>query len=274
VKLATFSAGGPPQPGLVTARGVVAIGDLAPSMRHVIEDFERLRPSLERRLGDEPVPGARLLAPIRPGKILCSTNLYASQADAHGQAAPLLMTLKSTESVAEQTHVVLPDTFEPWAFFPEAELGLVIKGPAAKQVSAANWRHAVFGYTCVVDVMARGGDTMFGRDYWVSKSDSLCPIGPWITTLDEVGDPNALRVQSWQNGFPAQSYSTADAQYTLGQQLEFITSVMTLYTGDVIACGTDPSGARAMQDGDQIEVEVDNVGRLAVVVAVAARVAA
>ena len=260
MKLATFLADGRPQPGLMTPDGVVPIGDLAPSLREVIDQFDQLRPRLEQRLNNEPVQVATLLAPIRPGKILCSTNRYAAE----GEVPPLLMTLKSTESVAEQ--IVLPDTFEPWDFFPEAELGLVMKGPA-KQLSADNWHHAVFGYTCVVDVMARGGETMFGRDYWVSKSDTLCPIGPWITTLDEIPDPNALRVQSWQNGFPAQAYSTADAQYTLGQQLEFITSVMTLYTADVVACGTDPEGALPLQAGDHVEVEIGPLGRLSVGVA-------
>jgi 2-keto-4-pentenoate hydratase/2-oxohepta-3-ene-1,7-dioic acid hydratase in catechol pathway len=260
VKLGSCSANGTSQPCLVTPRGIVAIGDLAASLRELIDNFDRLRARLEERLNTEPVKGATLLAPIRPGKILCSTNVYAAQ----GEAPPLLMTLKSSESVAEQ--IVLPDTFEPWDFFPEAELGIVVKG-RAKQLSANDWRQAVFGYTCVVDVMARGGDTMFGRDYWVAKSDTLCPIGPWITTLDEVADPNALRVQSWQNGFPAQSYSTVDAQYTLGQQLEFITSVMTLYTVDVLACGTDPEGALPLQAGDHVEVEIEALGRLSVRVA-------
>jgi 2-keto-4-pentenoate hydratase/2-oxohepta-3-ene-1,7-dioic acid hydratase in catechol pathway len=264
VRLATFTTGGAAQPGLVTPVGIVPIGDLVPSLPEVIAELDRLRPVLEQRLHGEPVAGARLLAPIRPGKILCSTNLYASQADV--QAAPLLMTLKSTESVAEQTRVVLPETFEPWDFFPEAELGLIIKGPA-KQVNAANWRSAVFGYTCVVDVMARGGETMFGRDYWVSKSDTLCPLGPWITTLDEVTEPEALRVQSWQNGAPAQDFRLAQGQHTIASQVELITSVMTLYSGDVIACGTDPSGARPMHGGDQVEVEIEPLGRLSVSVA-------
>jgi 2-keto-4-pentenoate hydratase/2-oxohepta-3-ene-1,7-dioic acid hydratase in catechol pathway len=261
VKLATFLADGTPRPGLVARNGIVSLSDVASSLREVIDNFEQLRPRLAERLKDERVQGAKLLPPIRPGKILCSTNRYAAQGD---DTPPLLMTLKSTESVGEQ--IMLPETFEPWDFFPEAELGLVIKGPA-KQLTANNWQQAVFGYTCVVDVMARGGDTMFGRDYWVSKSDGLCPIGPWITTLDEVEDPNALRVQSWQNGFPAQSYSTVDAQYTLGQQLEFITSVMTLYTGDVVACGTDPEGALPLQAGDHVEVEIEALGRLSVGVA-------
>jgi 2-keto-4-pentenoate hydratase/2-oxohepta-3-ene-1,7-dioic acid hydratase in catechol pathway len=260
VKLATFVLDGAPQPGLVTRQGIVAIGDLAPSLREVIDNYDQLRAGLEERLEAQRVAGAQLVAPIRPGKILCSTNRYAAE----GEAAPLLMTLKSTESVAEQ--IRLPETFEPWDFFPEAELGIVIKGPA-KQLTADNWQTAVFGYTCVVDVMARGGDTMFGRDYWVSKSDSLCPIGPWISTLDELVDPHALRVQSWQNGFPAQSYSTGDAQYTLGQQLEFVTSVMTLHTADVVACGTDPEGSLALKAGDHVEVEIEALGRLSVGVA-------
>ena len=112
---------------------------------------------------------------------------------------------------------------------------------------------------------------MFGRDYWVSKSDTLCPIGPWITTADEIADPQALRVQSWHNATPVQDYATSSGQYSLAAQIAFITSVMTLRSGDIIASGT-AGGARPMQGGDQLEIEVEGVGRLRV--GVRAKVAA
>jgi 2-keto-4-pentenoate hydratase/2-oxohepta-3-ene-1,7-dioic acid hydratase in catechol pathway len=265
MKLATLTDG---QPALVTPRGIVPVGDVASNMRVLIDRFGELQAKLRQRESDgAALEGARLGPPIVPGKILCSTNRFATD----DEPTPLLMTLKSAESIiGPDQSMLLPDTFEAWDLYPEAELGLVIKGPA-KQLIEQNWQQAVFGYTCVIDVMARGGDPMYGRDYWVSKSDTLCPIGPWITTADEIGDAEQLCVQSWQNGQPAQDYSTAMAQYSLARQIEFITSVMTLESGDVIAAGT-AGGARPMQDGDQVEIELQRLGRLRV--GIKARVAA
>src|SRR5262249_9933904 len=140
-----------------------------------------------------PVTEVRLLAPLpRPGKIVCSTAVYGSESE----KAPLLFTLKSAESViGPGDRVQLPAVSSEWIFVPEAELGLVIRGPA-KAVRAADWRSAVFGYTCVIDVMAQG-DQQFGRDFWLAKSDTLGPLGPCIVTADEIADPQALRVQSF-----------------------------------------------------------------------------
>src|SRR5437762_2845024 len=80
----------------------------------------------------------------------------------------------------------------------------VFRGPA-RRVQAADWRAAVFGYTCVIDVMARG-DTQFGRDFWLAKSDTLGPLGPCIVTADEIPDPAALHVTSFVNGQLSQDY--------------------------------------------------------------------
>jgi 2-keto-4-pentenoate hydratase/2-oxohepta-3-ene-1,7-dioic acid hydratase in catechol pathway len=200
----------------------------------------------------------RLLAPLpRPSKILCATG---------GSGQPLLMTLKSAESVIGPGETIqLPDVSDDWHFVPEAELGLVMRGPA-KSVTAANWRSAVFGYTCVVDVMARG-DTMFGRDFWLAKADTLGPLGPCIVTADEVGDPNALRVQSFLNGAPLQDYSTSEVEFTAPQLVEFATTVMTLYSGDVIACGTPAQDLRPLKNGDSLEVTIEPIGKLALHVA-------
>jgi 2-keto-4-pentenoate hydratase/2-oxohepta-3-ene-1,7-dioic acid hydratase in catechol pathway len=171
------------------------------------------------------------------------------------------MTLKSPESVIGPDETIqLPDVGAEWQFVPEAELGLVIRGPA-KSVTAANWRSAVFGYTCVVDVMARG-DTMFGRDYWLAKADTLGPLGPCIVTADELGDPNALRVQSFLNSAPLQEYSTSDAEFSVPQLVEFATTVMTLYSGDIIACGTPPQDLHPLKDGDSLDIVIESIGKL------------
>jgi 2-keto-4-pentenoate hydratase/2-oxohepta-3-ene-1,7-dioic acid hydratase in catechol pathway len=256
-----------PAVGLLTPRGIVAIPDVE-RIEQIIDTFADRRADLERLANDGPavpVASVRLMSPLpRPGKILCSTAVY-------GEAAPLLMTLKSAESVVgpEQT-VQLPNVdATAWHFVPEAELGLVIHGPA-KDVTANNWPSAVFGYTCVIDVMARG-DTTFGRDFWLAKADTLGPLGPCIVTADEVPDPNLLRIRSWQNGQPRQDFinSSTGAAFPIGQQVEFATTIMTLHTGDVIACGTNPEGLQPLHHGDRIDVEIEHVGRLSVGVGVA-----
>jgi 2-keto-4-pentenoate hydratase/2-oxohepta-3-ene-1,7-dioic acid hydratase in catechol pathway len=87
--------------------------------------------------------------------------------------------------------VRLPDFSVPWMFMHEAELALVLRGPA-RAVSEQDWRQYVFGYTCMMDITGRGeGRSTWGRGTWIGKSfDTFCPIGPCITTADEVEDPN------------------------------------------------------------------------------------
>lgn len=216
---------------------------------------------------DAGIPLARvhLLPPVpRPGKIVVTTAIYG----ASEPAPPLLATLKSAESVVGPGETVrLPAVDASWQFVPQAALGLLIRGPA-KDVPAGQWQRAVFGYTCVIDVMARG-DQQFGRDYWLSKSDTLGPVGPCIVTVDEIPDPSRLRVRSWQNGTPAQDFSVADASHPISEQIEFVTTVMTLHSGDVLVCGSSPHGQRPLTDGDAVEVEIDTIGRLAVNIAAA-----
>ncbi len=268
MKLVLWESPDGPTPGMLTQRGIVAVPD-AESLEQLIDSFADRRADLERLAREGaaiPLDSVRLLPPLpRPGKILCSTAAYTP---ANTDPAPLLMTLKSAESVIGPDETVhLPKVDDSWQFVPEAELGLVIRGPA-KDVKAIYWQSAVFGYTCVIDVMARG-DTTFGRDFWLAKADTLGPLGPCIVTADEFADPNALRIRSWQNGQPRQDFinSSAEAAYTVGQQVEFATTVMTLYTGDVIACGTSPNGLQPLVDGDRVDVEIEGIGRLSVVVA-------
>jgi 2-keto-4-pentenoate hydratase/2-oxohepta-3-ene-1,7-dioic acid hydratase in catechol pathway len=263
MRLVTFEAAdGSATPGVLTEEGAISLSDLAASMEEVIDRFDELRPSIERLAAGTPLENVRLLAPLpRPGKILCATG---------GSGQPLLMTLKSAESVIGPDETIqLPDVSDEWHFVPEAELGLVIRGPV-KFVTAANWRSAVFGYTCVVDVMARG-DATFGRDYWLAKADTLGPLGPCIVTADEVSDPNALRVQSFVNDAPLQDYSTRDAEFSVPQLVEFATTVMTLYSGDIIACGTPAQDLRPLKDGDSLEVVIGPIGKLSLRVATRAR---
>jgi 2-keto-4-pentenoate hydratase/2-oxohepta-3-ene-1,7-dioic acid hydratase in catechol pathway len=260
--------------GVLTDDGVVALQDFT-SLEPIIDGFDALRSGVERVMSNGtpvPVSEVQLLPPLpRPGKILCSTATYSASRGA--ERSPLLFTLKSAESVIGPGQTVhLPSVGEEWQFVAEAELGLVIRGPV-KSVKAADWRNAVFGFTCVIDVMARG-DTQFGRDFWLAKSDTLGPLGACIVTADEIADPASMRVHSFINGEPAQSYAIADADYSIGEQLELASTIMTLHTGDVLACGTSHDGLRPLTNADNIRVEIEGVGDLQVQVAATAGVRA
>jgi len=158
-------------PGLLTERGVISLADAVErrhtpqlTMQGLIDRFERLRPAAERLAAQGealPLASVRLRAPLpRPGKILCCIANYWEHAQR--EARPLNMFLKNPEAVVGPGDTItLPEFTEPWIFMHEAELALVIKGPA-KKVSQANWRSAVFGYTCLIDVSARGE----GRRTW------------------------------------------------------------------------------------------------------------
>ena len=179
-----------PSPGLLTDRGVVSIADIVErghtpqqTMQRLIDTFDGAQPALKRTLaeGDAlPLGSVRLRAPLpRPGKILCCIANYWEHAQR--EARPLNMFLKNPEAVVGPNDtIVLPEFTEPWIFMHEAELALVIKGPV-KKVTQANWQSAVFGYTCLIDVSARGE----GRRTWKA--------GSWLGNVTSLSWTSATR---------------------------------------------------------------------------------
>ncbi|HEY1363117.1 MAG TPA: fumarylacetoacetate hydrolase family protein [Xanthobacteraceae bacterium] len=283
MKLALFEArgGGEVLPGLLTERGIVGIAGEVKlghtpqlTMQGIIDDFERLRPALQRlAAGGQAVPldAVRLRPPLpRPGKILaCIANYWEH---AQREARPLNMFMKNPDAVVGPGDtIVLPEFTVPWIFMHEAELALVIKGPA-KMVKAADWRRAVFGYTAMIDVSAReeGRRTWPATPLtsWLGKSfDTFAPIGPCIATADEVDDPNNLIVRFWNDGQLRHNYNTDDMEHRVPALVEFATAVMTMNSGDLIACGTNHEGLGALQDGEVVEVEIEKIGRMRLSVA-------
>jgi 2-keto-4-pentenoate hydratase/2-oxohepta-3-ene-1,7-dioic acid hydratase in catechol pathway len=275
MKLVLFQRSGQdePVPGLLTERGIVDISDLAErrhtpqlTMQHLIDGFDPLRPALERRAaaGDAlPLDSVRLRAPLpRPGKILCCIANYWEHAQR--EARPLNMFLKNPEAVVGPGDtILLPEFTEPWIFMHEAELALVIKGPA-KNIGQADWRRALFGYTCLIDVSARGeGRRTWKAGSWLGKSfDTFAPLGPCITTADEIPEPNDLVVRFWNDGQLRHNYNTDDMEHRVPELVEFASAIMTLNTGDVIACGTNHEGLGALQDGETVEIEIERIGRM------------
>ena len=267
-----------PVPGLLTDRGVVDISRAVErshtpqlTIERLIDAFDRLRPALGRQAAEDealPLGSVRLRAPLpRPGKILCCIANYWEHAQR--QPRPLNMFLKNPEAVVGPGDtIVLPEFTEPWIFMHEAELALVIKGPA-KKVSQANWRSAVFGYTCLIDVSARGeGRRTWKAGSWLGKSfDTFAPVGPCIATADEIPEPNDLVVRFWNDGQLRHNYNTDDMEHRVPELVEFASTIMTLNTGDLIACGTNHEGLGALQDGETVEIDIEGIGGMSLKVA-------
>jgi 2-keto-4-pentenoate hydratase/2-oxohepta-3-ene-1,7-dioic acid hydratase in catechol pathway len=149
----------------------------------------------------------------------------------------------------------------------EAELAAVV-GSRVKRVSVENALEAIAGYTCLNDVSAR--EVQFADGQWTrAKSfDTFCPMGPRVVPREELGDPQALRIQCRLNGETVQDASTADMIFSVAEIVAFVSEAITLEPGDVIATGTPPGVAfgqadgRYLQDGDEVHVEIAGIGVL------------
>jgi 2-keto-4-pentenoate hydratase/2-oxohepta-3-ene-1,7-dioic acid hydratase in catechol pathway len=264
------------RPGVLTGRGVV---DISPAvtksytpqmtMQGIIDGFERLRPALDKLAGNgpaTPLERVRLRPPLpRPGKILaCIANYWEH---AQREPRPLNMFMKNPDAViGPGDTIMLPEFTIPWIFMHEAELALVIKGPA-KMVKAKDWKNVVFGYTAMIDVSAReqGRKTWPASPLtsWLGKSfDTFAPIGPCIVTADDVRDPNDLIVRFWNDGQLRHNYNTDDMEHRVPELIEFATTVMTMNSGDLIACGTNHEGLGALQDSETVEIEIQSIGKM------------
>jgi len=261
------------KPGLLSERGIVdisaAVGEgHTPqlTMQGIIDQFDELRPELEELAANAPAlaeDSVRLRPPLpRPGKILaCIANYWEH---AQREPRPLNMFLKSSDAVVGPGDTIeLPRFAEPWIFMHEAELALVMKGPA-KMVKAADWKSAVFGYTSMIDVSARGeGRRTWKTGSWLGKSfDTFAPIGPCIVTADEIDDPQKLSINLWVNEDLKQSFNTDDMAHQIPRIIEWVSSIHELEPGDVIATGTNHRGLSAFQDSDKVELEVQGLGTL------------
>lgn len=223
-----------------------------------------------------PLASFRLLAPVAaPQKVLAIGLNYADHAresNVEPPAAPVLF-VKTPNSIIGPGEPIRFSKDDSTQVDYEAELGLVI-GRRARRVSEADALDHVLGYTLCNDVSAR--DAQFADGQWVrGKSfDTFCPLGPWIVTTDEIGDPQALGIRCRVNGETLQESSTAEMIFGCAALVSYLSRFMTLEPGDVIATGT-PFGvgfARTppvwLGDGDIVEVEVDGIGTLVNPVAV------
>lgn len=214
----------------------------------------------EGRPAGERVPMAtlRILPPVTPSKIIGIGTNYHKHALEMGRALPTVPKIflkPSTAIVGPNEPILLPPGAE--RVDHEVELGVVI-GRRASRVSRAEALDYVAGYTVVNDVTARDfqrADGVFAR---AKGFDSFCPVGPCLVTGL---DPRDLGVWARVNGEVRQDGRTSDLIFDVASLIEFVSGVMTLLPGDLIATGT-PEGVGPLTHGDLVEVEVEGIGVL------------
>jgi 2-keto-4-pentenoate hydratase/2-oxohepta-3-ene-1,7-dioic acid hydratase in catechol pathway len=200
----------------------------------------------------------RLLAPTAPLKVVAVGLNYLDHAKEMGMAVPedpILFIKPSTSVIGPGDDIVMPKSSARVDY--EGELAVVI-GKRAKDVAAADAKGYIFGYTCLNDVTARdlqAKDIQFTR---AKSFDTFCPIGPWVETDL---DPYNLAIETRLSGKTVQSSNTAQMKWGAYELVSFISSVMTLLPGDIIATGTPP-GIGPMAPGDRVEVTIAGIGTL------------
>jgi 2-keto-4-pentenoate hydratase/2-oxohepta-3-ene-1,7-dioic acid hydratase in catechol pathway len=224
------------------------------------EHRERLE-GAAARAESVPLSRVRVRPPLpKPCDIVCMAVNYMEDGT-RAEPAPINAFLKSPHSViGHGDTMVLPDV--PATIFEgEAEVAVVI-GKRASNVKAADAMGYVFGYTNFIDGSARGLPPAGNTFYQMKSRDTFAPMGPYLVTADEIADPGHLQIRLWVNTVLKQNFNTNDMAHKIPRCIEWVTSIHTLEPGDVLATGTNHRGLSAFQDGDQIELETDGLGRL------------
>jgi 2-keto-4-pentenoate hydratase/2-oxohepta-3-ene-1,7-dioic acid hydratase in catechol pathway len=200
-----------------------------------------------------------LLAPVAPSKVVCVGRNYREHAAELGNKMPdepLLFLKAPSGIIANGDSIQRPPQSQQVEH--EGELGVVIGRRAAKLTDDDDPLSYVLGYTCVNDVTARDlqrKDVQFTR---AKSFDTFCPVGPFV--VDGL-DPLNLVVTTRVNGAVKQNGRTGDMAFSVPFLIRYISNIMTLLPGDLIATGT-PAGVSPMKDGDTVEVEIEGIGVL------------
>src|SRR5687767_6619435 len=222
-------------------------------------DFNFERADVSQTVTSIPLDDVTLLAPVMPSKIVCVGRNYREHAAELGNKMPdepLLFLKAPSAIIASEVAIELPRASQQVEH--EGELGVVIGRLTRKLSEDDDPLDYVFGYTCVNDVTARDlqrKDVQFTRG---KSFDTFCPVGPWIETQL---NPANVTVITRLNSEIKQQGNTADMAFPVAFLIKYISEIMTLYPGDLIATGT-PAGVSKMKHGDAVEVEVAGIGVL------------
>ncbi len=253
---------------IVDLSGVPGVGS---SMRALLAELPALRAALEAAATpSHALSAVRLVAPIDDSqKYLAIGMNYKAHAD---EAAAAGIPIPKSQLWFNKQVSCINGPYDPIdhprvseKLDYEAEMGVVI-GKRCRHVDVKDARSVIAGYLVTNDVTARDWQ-MRSPTYTLGKSfDTHGPIGPWITTEDEIADPHALTMWLTVNGQERQRTSTGDMLYNIYEQIAYLSTVMTLEPGDLLATGT-PAGVgiasnRFLKPGDRVRVEIDQLGAI------------
>jgi 2-keto-4-pentenoate hydratase/2-oxohepta-3-ene-1,7-dioic acid hydratase in catechol pathway len=277
MKLATFETNGREHIGVVVGDGLIDLSQAAPRLPQDLigliaawgtaeSEVRRIAATAKTHFA---LKSVRLLAPVpRPQKILAIGLNYADHIAETGAQKPdrQVWFAKLPNAVnGPNDPIQMPKASSMIDY--EAELVAII-GKRCKHVTKDDAASVVFGYCNGNDVSVR--DWQRHTPQWIlGKSfDTHAPMGPWVTTADEVGDPHALGIRCFVNGEKRQDSNTKNLVFSIYDQIALLTQAMTLYPGDCIFSGTPGGVGMAMKPpqflkaGDVVRVEIDKLGAL------------
>jgi 2-keto-4-pentenoate hydratase/2-oxohepta-3-ene-1,7-dioic acid hydratase in catechol pathway len=279
MKLATYCLGlSDPKIGLVQGDEIIPLGEpSAPplTMRELIALGAPALAAGHRALTESHAPRisrrqVRLLAPVSPGKVICSGLNYRS----HVQENPQAKFLADPRFFGKAPNTIIGPgeaIRHPGASYQvdyEVELAVVIGRTMPRATPAEKVMEHIFGYTILHDVSSRYIQFKDTNEYMGKNFDTFCPIGPWIVTADEIPDPAALRLQTRLNGRVMQDGTNAEWCFPLPRLLAWLSQAMTLEPGDLVSTGT-PAGIGWFRDpkvflkpGDVVQLEIERIGVL------------
>jgi 2-keto-4-pentenoate hydratase/2-oxohepta-3-ene-1,7-dioic acid hydratase in catechol pathway len=266
-------ADGAPTLGLVDGEEVVDLGDRGLPSEPASALAETGRGGIEKAAAGAPrkaLDATRLLAPASPRKYLAIALNYADHIAEMGMEAPewpVFFNKQVTCVTGPGAEVHMPKVSTLLDY--EAELALVI-GERCRHVPVERAHEVIAGYTCANDLSVRDWQGR-AQTMTIGKSfDTHGPLGPWLVTPEEVGDPQDLRVRCYVNEELRQDASTAEMVFDCFQQVSHLSEAFTLEPGDVIATGT-PAGVgigrkpireNVLHVGDTVRVEIERIGKL------------
>jgi len=276
MKITTYQNGAEVRVGIITEKGIIDTGDKYRGPNKILTFLEDLQYASEQTdqllkantdyIATESI---KLLAPIqKPNKFFGVSLNYADHIEETGRDQPEYPTFFNKQNscvIGPGEAIHRPNVSEKLDY--EGELGIVI-GRHCRHVTREEARTVIAGYTIVNDVSVR--DWQIRSHTWtLGKSfDTHGPTGPWIVTADEIRDPHALDIKTWVNDELRQSFNTRHLIFDCYFLVEYLSTVMTLEPGDIIATGTGsgvgvkmkPRGY--MKPGDSVKIEIEKIGTL------------
>ena len=274
MKLATFSEGGSTRVGIVRGDEIADLGgtDLPREMIALLSGGDEILAQAAAAAESAPhfaVAGVTLESPIlRPPKILAVGLNYADHVAESGMETPkfpMIFNKQSTSARGPFASIHRPSYSTALDY--EGELAVVI-GKACRHVPRDRAHEVVAGYTVCNDVSVRDWQLRVPTFTMGKSNDTHCPLGPWIASADEVGDPHVLDLKTWVNGELRQSTNTKHLIFDCFTLIEHLSTAFTLEVGDVITTGTSGGVGISMkppqllQPGDVVRIAIDAIGEI------------